>query len=75
MRVCAVDHHGDEVFVATERDAMLAPDETEPIAEFENAVAQPADRPVFEFGFLDLLLDTRKFQVVGAFECLLGLLG
>ena len=44
---------------------MLAADETEAVAKFEQEGLQPRDQAVFEFTFLDRLPEAKKLEVVG----------
>ena len=54
---------------------VLAADEAEAVAEFEDEVAQLFDQAVFKFAFLDLAVDAQEFEAVAALERLLGLFG
>ena len=69
-----IEEQVDEVFVAPERDAVLAADETEAVAQLQNEVAQSVDRSIFEFALLHLLPDAQELQVVAALQRFFGLL-
>ena len=58
-----------------EGQPVLAADEAEAVAEFEEERLQAGDQPVFEFALLHLPADAEEFEVVGALEHLVGLLG
>ena len=58
-----------------EGEAVLAADEAEAVAEFEQEGLQAGDEAVFEFAFLHGPAEAEEFEVVGAFEHLVGLFG
>ena len=57
------------------RQPVLAADEAEAVAEFEQERLQTGDQPVFEFAFLDRPADAEELEVVGTLEHLVRLLG
>ena len=52
LEEAVVEEQVDEILLLPEREPVLAADETEAVAEFEQEGLQAGDEPVFEFAFL-----------------------
>jgi len=69
-----VEEKVDEIFLRSERDAVLPPDEAKPVAKFEEKGLQARDQTVFDLAFLHFLSDAQEFQVVAALQHFIRLL-
>ncbi|MEJ8859969.1 hypothetical protein WKW79_35850 [Variovorax robiniae] len=56
------------VFLAAQRQPVLAPDAANPATQFEDEVAQPLNPLVLRLAFLDRAPDSREREVVAALE-------
>jgi hypothetical protein len=65
----------NEILLLAEREPVLAADEAETVAEFEEEHLEAGDQPVFEFALLDRAFEAEEFEVVGTFEHLVRLPG
>ena len=70
-----VEEEIDEILLLPEGDPVLAADEAEAVAEFEQEGLQAGDEAVFEFAFPHGAAQAEELQVVGTLEHLVGLLG
>ena len=75
LEEAVVEEQINEILLLPQREPVLAADEAEAVAEFEDEGLQPGDEPVFEFALLHGAADAEEFEVVGAFEHLVRLLG
>jgi len=75
LEEAVVEEEVDEILLFPEGDPMLAADEAEAVAEFEQEGLQARDEAVFEFAFPHGAAQAEEFQIVGTLEHLVGLLG
>jgi len=73
LEEAVIEKEVDEILLLPQRQPVLAADEAEAVAEFEDEVTQPFDEPFFQCAFLNRPADAEEFQVVRAFEHLIGL--
>ena len=75
LEEAVVEEEVDEILLFPEGDPVLAADEAEAVAEFEQEGLQARDEAGFEFAFPHGAAQAEKFQIVGTLEHLVGLLG